>query len=121
MKSGEVMRTNTTGSLDTTRNEVDEAANRIREEVDGDANIIFGSTIDATMQGRMRVSVVATGISAMAAQQPAPNYLNLDMSRPAMQTGQPALSRPAAPPPAAPPIGRVVMPAAAVAPPPVMP
>jgi len=50
------------------------------------------------MQGRMRVSVVATGISAMAAQQPAPNYLNLDMNRPAMQTGQPALSRPVAPP-----------------------
>ena len=74
--------------------EVDEAANRIREEVDPDANIIFGSTFDATMQGRMRVSVVATGIAAMAAQQPAPNYLKLDVNRP-IQTGQPALSRPA--------------------------
>ena len=92
-----------------TLHEVDEAANRIREEVDADANIIFGSTFDATMQGRMRVSVVSTGISAMAAQQPAPNYLSLDMNRP-MQTGQPALSRPAAPP-----VGRVAMPAAAAA------
>ena len=63
-------------------------------------------------EGRMRVSVVATGIDAMAAQQPAPNYLSLDMNRP-MQTGQPALSRPAAPP-----VGRVAMPAAAMAPPP---
>ena len=52
----------------------------------------------------MRVSVVATGISAMAAQQPQPNYVTLDMNRP-MQTGQPALSRSAAPP-----VGRVAMP-----------
>ncbi len=110
MKGAKGVLINITGGLDMTLHEVDEAANRIREEVDGDANIIFGSTFDATMQGRMRVSVVATGISAMAAQQPAPNYLNLDMSRPAMQTGQPALSRPVAPP-----VGRVVMPAAAVA------
>jgi cell division protein FtsZ len=100
---------NITGGLDMTLHEVDEAANRIREEVDQDANIIFGSTFDATMQGRMRVSVVSTGISAMAAQQPAPNYLNLDVNRP-IQTGQPALSRPVAPP-----VGRIAMPAAAVA------
>jgi cell division protein FtsZ len=112
MKGAKGVLINITGGLDMTLHEVDEAANRIREEVDADANIIFGSTFDATMQGRMRVSVVATGISAMAAQQPAPNYLSLDMNRP-MQTGQPALSRPAAPP-----VGRVAMPAAAMAPPP---
>ena len=101
---------NITGGLDMTLHEVDEAANRIREEVDADANIIFGSTFDASMQGRMRVSVVSTGISALAAQQPVPNYLNLEMNRP-IQTGQPALSRQAAPP-----VGRVAMPAAAAAP-----
>src|SRR5580704_1414946 len=112
MKGAKGVLINITGGLDMTLHEVDEAANRIREEVDADANIIFGSTFDATMQGRMRVSVVATGIAAMAAQQPAPNYLSLDMNRP-MQTGQPALSRPAAPP-----VGRVAMPAAAMAPPP---
>jgi cell division protein FtsZ len=111
MKGAKGVLINITGGLDMTLHEVDEAANRIREEVDADANIIFGSTFDATMQGRMRVSVVATGIAAMAAQQPAPNYLSLDMNRP-MQTGQPALSRPAAPP-----VGRVAMPAAATAPP----
>src|SRR6476646_10361886 len=113
MKGAKGVLINITGGLDMTLHEVDEAANRIREEVDADANIIFGSTFDASMQGRMRVSVVATGIAALAAQQPAPNYLNLDMSRPAMQTGQPALSRPVAPP-----VGRVAMPAAAAAAPP---
>jgi cell division protein FtsZ len=109
MKGAKGVLINITGGLDMTLHEVDEAANRIREEVDGDANIIFGSTFDATMQGRMRVSVVATGIAALAAQQPQPTYISLDMNRP-MQTGQPALSR-AAPPP----VGRVAMPAAAAA------
>jgi len=106
MKGAKGVLINITGGLDMTLHEVDEAANRIREEVDADANIIFGSTFDASMQGHMRVSVVATGIAAMAAQQPTPNYLSLDMSRP-MQTGQPALSRPAVPVhsrPAAPPM-----------------
>jgi cell division protein FtsZ len=42
--------------------EVDEAANRIKEEVDPDANIIVGSTLDESVDGEMRVSVVATGI-----------------------------------------------------------
>ncbi len=110
MKGAKGVLINITGGLDMTLHEVDEAANRIREEVDADANIIFGSTFDASMQGRMRVSVVSTGISALAAQQPVPNYLNLEMNRP-IQTGQPALSRQAAPP-----VGRVAMPAAAAAP-----
>ena len=43
--------------------EVDEAANRIRKEVDPDATIIFGSAFDDKLEGVMRVSVVATGIS----------------------------------------------------------
>ena len=55
---------NITGSHDLTLFELDEAANRIREEVDPDANIIVGSTLDPDMQGMMRVSVVATGIDA---------------------------------------------------------
>ena len=57
---------NITGSTDLTLFELDEAANRIREEVDPDANIIVGSTLDTNMQGSMRVSVVATGIDAAA-------------------------------------------------------
>jgi len=55
---------NITGAHDLTLFELDEAANRIREEVDPDANIIVGSTLDTDMEGKMRVSVVATGIDA---------------------------------------------------------
>ncbi len=55
---------NITGNHDLTLFELDEAANRIREEVDQDANIIVGSTLDTGMDGEMRVSVVATGIDA---------------------------------------------------------
>ncbi|MCU4652889.1 cell division protein FtsZ [Roseibacterium sp. SDUM158016] len=57
---------NVTGGYDLTLFELDEAANRIREEVDPDANIIVGSTLDEKMEGRMRVSVVATGIDVSA-------------------------------------------------------
>ncbi len=68
MKGARGVLINITGGPDMTLFEVDEAANRIREEVDGDANIIFGSTFNDDLQGKMRVSVVATGIdSALAA------------------------------------------------------
>ena len=55
---------NITGGYDLTLFELDEAANRIREEVDPEANIIVGSTLDTELDGKMRVSVVATGIDA---------------------------------------------------------
>lgn len=51
-----------TGGKDLTLFEVDEAATRIREEVDSEANIILGATFDDSMEGMIRVSVVATGI-----------------------------------------------------------
>ena len=57
---------NITGGDDMTLYEVDEAANRIREEVDPECNIIIGSTFDEALRGTMRVSVVATGIEAGA-------------------------------------------------------
>ncbi len=53
---------NITGGNDLTLFELDEAANRIKSEVDLDANIIVGSTLDSSMDGFIRVSVVATGI-----------------------------------------------------------
>ncbi len=53
---------NITGGYDLTLFELDEAANRIREKVDPEANIIVGSTLDPAMEGALRVSVVATGI-----------------------------------------------------------
>jgi len=52
-----------TGGPDLTLYEVDEAATRIREEVDAEANIILGATFDDSLEGTMRVSVVATGLS----------------------------------------------------------
>lgn len=54
---------NIAGGSDLTLFEVDEAANRIRREVDPEANIIFGASFDETLEGSIRVSVVATGIS----------------------------------------------------------
>jgi cell division protein FtsZ len=64
MQGAKAVLINITGGLDMTLYEVDEAANRIREEVDADAHIIFGSTFDEALQGKIRVSCVATGIDA---------------------------------------------------------
>ena len=72
MKGARGVLINITGGLDMTLFEVDEAANRIREEVDPEANIIFGSTFDERLEGKMRISVVATGIDAEAVAQPRP-------------------------------------------------
>jgi cell division protein FtsZ len=64
---------NITGGEDLTLFEVDQAANRIREEVDEEANVIFGSAVDESLAGRIRVSVVATGIDS---------HKNAEQSRP---------------------------------------
>ncbi|MEM9704878.1 MAG: cell division protein FtsZ [Pseudomonadota bacterium] len=64
MKGARGVLINITGSMDMTLFEVDEAANRIRAEVDPDANIIVGSTFNQDLEGKVRVSVVATGIDA---------------------------------------------------------
>jgi cell division protein FtsZ len=77
MKGARGVLINITGGMDMTLFEVDEAANRIRDEVDPDANIIFGSTFDEKLQGKMRVSVVATGIDAAAQVMPKPTLLSL--------------------------------------------
>ncbi|MEC9078309.1 MAG: cell division protein FtsZ [Pseudomonadota bacterium] len=61
---------NITGGQDMTLFEVDEAANRIGEEVDAEANIIFGSALDPALEGKLRVSVVATGIDVDVRTQP---------------------------------------------------
>jgi cell division protein FtsZ len=65
MKGARGVLINITGGSDLTLFEVDEAANRIGDEVDSEANIIFGSTIDPSLDGKVRVSVVATGIDAV--------------------------------------------------------
>lgn len=67
MQGAKAVLINITGGLDMTLYEVDEAANCVRAVVDPEALIIFGSTFDDTLKGRVRVSVVATGIDAQAA------------------------------------------------------
>ena len=88
---------NITGGPDMTLFEVDEAANRIREEVDNEANIVFGSTFDEAMEGLLRVSVVATGIEAETTTSPRPipsglSTLTLRVARPAATASEAAVS-----------------------------
>lgn len=80
-----------TGGNDLTLFEVDEAATRIREEVDPDANIILGATFDEALEGIVRVSVVATGIENAAGQGviPAPKAASTFM-RPIVEKTVPA-------------------------------
>ncbi len=86
---------NITGGDDMTLYEVDQAANRIREEVAEDANIIFGSAIDDSLSGRVRVSVVATGIDTPApAEQSRPKLVAVGGGQPVSQN-QPVIVEPA--------------------------
>ncbi|RUT35128.1 cell division protein FtsZ [Arsenicitalea aurantiaca] len=83
-----------TGGPDLTLYEVDEAASRIREEVDSDANIILGATYDSSMNGSIRVSVVATGTDATMVQalepvKASPSRTPLAVRRPAPQQAAP--------------------------------
>ena len=64
LKGAKAVLVNVTGGLDMTLLEVDEAANAISSEVDPDANIIFGAAFDPSLEGCIRVSVVATGMDA---------------------------------------------------------
>ncbi len=75
MKGAKGLLISITGGRDLKLYEVDEAATRIREEVDQDANIIVGATFDESLDGIVRVSVVATGIDQVATQRtvPTPN------------------------------------------------
>ena len=66
MKGARGLLISITGGNDLTLYEVDEAASRIRQEVDEDANIILGATFDQSLDGIIRVSVVATGIDKPA-------------------------------------------------------
>ncbi len=72
LKGARAMLINITAGMDLALHEVDEVVNRVRSEVDPDCNVIFGSTFDQAMEGRLRVSVVATGMDAPAAAQRPP-------------------------------------------------
>lgn len=95
MKGAKGLLISITGGRDLTLFEVDEAATRIREEVDQDANIILGATFDEDLEGVIRVSVVATGIDKSAAdmaaapltirQAPKPAQRQVEAPRPVVQ------------------------------------
>jgi len=91
---------NITGGYDMTLFEVDEAANRIRREVDEDANIIFGSSVEEALNGRLRVSVVATGIDAAPVQAAKPEGLSVVAGGKAQAAAVAAKPAAAAPAPA---------------------
>ena len=65
---------NVTGGPELGFFEVDEAVQHIRAQVEEDANLIFGSSIDEGLDGTIRVSVVATGIDAQSISKPTPTH-----------------------------------------------
>ncbi|MDB5474651.1 MAG: ftsZ [Phenylobacterium sp.] len=79
LKGAKAVLVNVTGGLDMTLLEVDEAANAISEQVDPEANIIFGAAFDPSLDGMIRVSVVATGMdgASIAAIEPKPERRSL--------------------------------------------
>jgi len=81
MKGARAVLVNVTGGPDLMLFEVDEAVNRVRAEVDPDANILFGSALSEDMEGRVRVSVVATGIDAESCIRMADNVQRLPVRR----------------------------------------
>jgi cell division protein FtsZ len=93
MKGARGLLISITGGNDLTLYEVDEAASRIRQEVDEEANIILGATFDSALDGVVRVSVVATGIDQAtieraeplprAAQRQAPQPITIPAAQPA--------------------------------------
>jgi cell division protein FtsZ len=112
MKGAKGLLISITGGKDLTLFEVDEAATRIREEVDPDANIILGATFEESLEGVIRVSVVATGIDSEAREGAVPgDFRGADIA----QRLKTAVAKPAAPVQA--PVARpAVAPAAAARP-----
>src|SRR5208337_1993328 len=86
LKGAKAVLVNVTGGLDMTLLEVDEAANAISDQVDPEANIIFGAAFDPTLDGKIRVSVVATGMdgSSIAAIEPKTIRAPITAARPLM-------------------------------------
>ncbi len=121
LKGAKAVLVNVTGGLDMTLHEVDEAANAISSEVDPEANIIFGAAFDPALEGKLRVSVVATGMDGVALQTPLTTQVKTNTPAPTFGLGyasrqeQPA-PQPAPSQPAAPAAERTAAPAPAAAP-----
>lgn len=97
MKGANGLLISITGGRDMTLFEVDEAATRIREEVDQDANIILGATFDEELEGIIRVSVVATGIDAAALENAQNNRDSRPIPRAVTGAAKPAVEAAPAP------------------------
>ncbi len=98
MKGAQGLLISITGGRDLTLFEVDEAATRIREEVDPDANIILGATFDEELDGIIRVAVVATGIDKVAnGENASPAPVRTTINRPATTSSANSFSEPARP------------------------
>jgi cell division protein FtsZ len=101
MKGARGLLISITGGNDLTLYEVDEAASRIRQEVDEEANIILGATFDSALDGVVRVSVVATGIDQATISQIEPvGYQARVESAPRMRAPAPVPVRAPQPQPA---------------------
>ena len=90
---------NITGGYDMTLFEVDEAANEVRREIDSNANIILGSAFEPTLEGKLRVSVVAAGVTAVeneaAETAPVAETVRQPLAEPVSEDIEPAAAEPA--------------------------
>jgi cell division protein FtsZ len=96
LKGAKAVLVNVTGGLDMTLLEVDEAANAISEQVDPEANIIFGAAFDPTLEGMIRVSVVATGMDGASIAAIEPKPVRRSLTAPPLVIDAPAADAPAA-------------------------
>ncbi|HEX3888402.1 MAG TPA: cell division protein FtsZ [Phenylobacterium sp.] len=88
LKGAKAVLVNVTGGLDMTLLEVDEAANAISEQVDPEANIIFGAAFDPSLDGMIRVSVVATGMDGASIAAIEPKLERRPMTAPPLVMGE---------------------------------
>ena len=97
LKGAKAVLVNVTGGMDMTLLEVDEAANAISDQVDPEANIIFGAAFDPSLDGVIRVSVVATGMdgASIAQIEPKPVSRNTTAQPLVVDTARPAAPQPA--------------------------
>ncbi len=103
LKGAKAVLVNVTGGPDMTLLEVDEACNAISAEVDPDANTIFGAAFDESLTGKIRVSVVATGMDGMAISAIEPKPVRIT-APPVVRTAEPAIQMETPAPVAATPI-----------------
>ena len=95
LKGAKAVLVNVTGGLDMTLLEVDEAANAISEQVDPEGNIIFGAAFDPSLEGMIRVSVVATGMDGASIAAIEPKMERRPLQAPPLRAPEPQRPAPA--------------------------